>query len=308
MCTITKTVTVTQPTSLTITSTLTPATCGNANGSGTVTVSGGTPAYTYSWSNGGITPVLNSASAGIYTVNVTDFKGCLLTKTVTVTNIPGPTAITGTTTLTGCGLSNGTYNVTGVTGGTAAYTYSVDGVSTASLTTGLGAGTHTVLVSDANGCTFNTTFNINTANGPTSATVVTSNANCGLTNGTATVTGVTGGVAPYQYSFDGGVFAAGTTATGLVTGTHTVTVKDINSCILTINYNVGNNPLPTASVTNSININCFEVFEILNAGDDLIDGDVFRTGDVPFRKFSGGSDIQNEVVRRDFCNGGVQVF
>jgi gliding motility-associated-like protein len=256
-CTITQGVTVTQPTSLTLTSTLTPATCGNANGSGTVTVAGGTPAYTYNWSNGGITAVLSGASAGTYTLDVTDFKGCVLTRTLTITNIPGPTALTGTTTLTGCGLSNGTHNVTGVTGGTAAYSYSVDGVSTPSLTSGLGAGTHTIMVMDANFCTFSTTFNINTANGPTSATVATTNANCGSANGTATVTGVTGGSPAYQYSFNGGAFGAGTTITGLAPGTHTLTVTDINSCVLTINFNVGNNPLPTASVTNSININCF---------------------------------------------------
>ena len=256
-CSITQGVTVTQPTSLTLTSTLTPATCGNANGLGTVTVAGGTPAYTYNWSNGGITSVLSGASAGTYTLDVTDFKGCVLTRTVTVTNIPGPTAITGTTTITGCGLSNGSYNVTGVTGGTAAYTYSVDGIATASLTTGLGAGTHTILVMDANFCTFNTTFNITTANGPTSATVATTNANCGGANGTATVTGVTGGSPAFQYSFNGGAFGAGTTVGGLAPGTHTLTVRDVNSCVLTINYTVGDNPLPTASVTNSININCF---------------------------------------------------
>ncbi len=256
-CTITQGVTVTQPTSLTLTSTLTPATCGNANGSGTVTVAGGTPAYTYNWSNGGITAVLSGASAGTYTLDVTDFKGCILTTTVAVTNIPGPTAITGTTTITGCGLSNGSYNVTGVTGGTAAYSYSVDGVGTGSLTAGLGAGTHTILVMDANFCTFSTTFNITTANGPTSATVATTNANCGGANGTATVTGVTGGSPAYQYSFNGGALGAGTTVSGLAPGNHTLTVRDVNSCVLTVNFTVGDNPLPTASVTNSININCF---------------------------------------------------
>ncbi len=256
-CSIIQGVTVTQPTSLTLTSTLTPATCGNANGSGTVTVGGGTPAYSYSWDTGSITNILSSASAGVHTVTVTDFKGCILTRTVTITNIPGPTAITGTTSLTGCGLSNGTYTVTGVTGGTPAYTYSVDGVATTTLTTGLGAGTHTVLVSDVNSCTFNTTFNINTANGPTTATITTANANCGGANGTATVTGVTGGTPTYSFSFDGGGFGTGMATSGLSTGTHTLTVKDINSCVLSVSYNVGNNVLPTASISNSININCF---------------------------------------------------
>ena len=256
-CSISQSITVTQPTSLTLTSTLTPATCGNSNGSGTVTVSGGTPAYTYSWSNGGISSTLISASAGTYTINVTDFKGCVLTRTVAVTNIPGPTAITGTTTLAGCGLANGTYNVTGVIGGTAAYSYSVDAVVTSSLTFGLLAGTHTVSVSDFNGCLFSTTFTINTASGPTSATVVTTNASCGTANGTATVSSVTGGFPAYQYSFDGAAFGLGNTISGLSSNTHTVIIRDVNSCTLAVTYNLLNNSGPTLSVTNSVNINCF---------------------------------------------------
>jgi gliding motility-associated-like protein len=256
-CAITQSVTVTQPTSLTLTSTLTPATCGNANGSGTVTVGGGTPAYTYSWSNGGISPTLTGALAGTYTLNVTDFKGCVLTRTVAVTNIPGPTAITGTTTLAGCGQNNGTYNVTGVTGGTSAYSFSVDAIATVSLTSGLAAGTHTVSVSDANGCIFNTTFNINTATGPTTASIVTTNATCGSANGTATVVTVTGGLAPYQYSFEGSPFAVGTSTTGLIAGSHTVTIKDANSCTLTATYNVLNNGSPIASVLTTTNTSCF---------------------------------------------------
>ncbi|MES2516205.1 MAG: PKD domain-containing protein [Bacteroidota bacterium] len=255
-CAITRTVTVTQPTPLTLTSILTPATCGNANGSGTVTVSGGTTAYGYNWSNGGSTNVLTAAAAGVHTLTTTDANGCILTSTVTITNIPGPTAITGTTTLAGCNLNNGTYNVTGVTGGTAAYTYSVDGVGTASLTSGLAAGAHTILVKDANGCTFSTTFNINTANGPTTATVVTTNASCGTANGTSTVTGVTGGTPAYQYSFDGGPFGATATTSGLAAGTHTVIIRDVNTCTLAVTYTELNNSGPSASVTSSLNVLC----------------------------------------------------
>jgi gliding motility-associated-like protein len=236
---------------------LTPATCGNANGSGTVTVAGGVPAYSYNWSNGGISSILTGAIAGTYTLNVTDFNGCVLTRTVSITNIPGPTAITGTTTLAGCGLANGTYNVTGVTGGTSAYTFSVDAVATGSLTGGLLAGTHTVNVADANGCLFSTTFNVGTAVGPATATVLTSNASCGSSNGTATVTAVGGGLAPYQYSFNGGAFSTNSTTTGLIAGTHTVTIQDANSCSVTVTYNVLNNGSPNLTVTSTTNTSCF---------------------------------------------------
>jgi gliding motility-associated-like protein len=255
-CSITRTVTVTQPTSLTLTSTVTAATCGNSNGTGTVTVTGGTSPYVYNWSNGGTTANLSGAAAGTQTITITDNNGCVLTRTVSITNIPGPTGITEATSLAGCNLNNGTYTVTGVTGGTAAYTYSVDGVSTTSVTTGLGAGTHNILVRDANGCTYTNTFSINTANGPTSATVATTNANCGSANGTATVTGVTGGAPVYNYSFNGGAFGASATTSGLAAGTHTVVIRDANSCTLTVTYTELNNSGPTASVTSSSNILC----------------------------------------------------
>jgi hypothetical protein len=173
-----------------------------------------------------------------------------------ITNIPGPTAIAGSTTQASCNTSNGSFNVTGVTGGTAAYTFSVNGVATASLTSGLPAGTHTVLVRDANGCTFSRTFVIPSANGPSSFTVATTNASCGTANGTATVTGVTGGTAAYQYSFDGGAFGGSATTTGLSAGTHTVIVRDVNTCTITATYVVAANAAPTAAVTSSLNILC----------------------------------------------------
>ena len=51
-CTKTTTATVGQPTVIALSATTTNSTCGNANGTINLTVSGGTPGYTYEWSNG----------------------------------------------------------------------------------------------------------------------------------------------------------------------------------------------------------------------------------------------------------------
>ncbi len=234
--------------------------CGIGTGSITIgAVTGGSPTYSYNVNGGtfSTSPPVTGLAAGTYTIGVKDANGCIFTKTVAVSVTTGPTAITGTTTPAGCGLTNGTYNVTGVTGGTPAYSYSVDAVSTGSLTSNLAPGTHSITVKDLNGCIFTTTFSIAGTTGPTAATVTTTNASCGSANGSATVTTVTGGLAPYQYSFDGSAFAAGTSTTGLSAGSHTVIIKDANSCTLTVNYNISNTGSPTASVTSSVNVSCF---------------------------------------------------
>src|SRR6185369_17640953 len=60
--------TVTQPTAIRITGTAVNVTGCNANKNGSITtsVSGGTPGYNYSWSNGAHTPGLTGLGAGTY--------------------------------------------------------------------------------------------------------------------------------------------------------------------------------------------------------------------------------------------------
>ncbi len=242
-----------------ITATPTNESCTQANGSIAFgSPVGGTTPYTYSFNGGAFTAVspITGLSAGTYSITVKDGGGCTYTKTVAITNSPGPTAITGTTTPAGCGLTNGTHNITGITSGTAAYTFSINGVSTPSLSSNLAPGNYSVTVRDANGCTFTKTVTIGGTTGPTSATIVTTNATCGTANGTATVTGVTGGAPAYSYSFDGGTFAAGTTTTGLTVGGHNVTIKDANTCTLTVPYTVLNTGSPLLSLTGSVNLLC----------------------------------------------------
>jgi hypothetical protein len=57
---------------------------GNVN----LAVSGGTPAYSFQWSNGAITEDLSGVSGGTYTVTVTDAMGCTCTSSVTILNRP----------------------------------------------------------------------------------------------------------------------------------------------------------------------------------------------------------------------------
>lgn len=135
---------------------------GNNNGAINITASGGTPGYTYAWSDGSAAEDRTGLAPGTYTVTVTDTRGCTATRTETITQ-PAGLVLTTTKTDPSCPpggnpsvSSNGAIDLT-VSGGTGPYTY-----NWADLTppptepqdrTGLAAGTYTVTVTDNNGCT-----------------------------------------------------------------------------------------------------------------------------------------------------------
>jgi gliding motility-associated-like protein len=156
-CKATATVSLAEPTRIRVSTTdLKAASCsGTPDGSLTVAISGGTPNYTYNWSNGVSNSLsLNNLSAGGYTISVTDANGCLLTETVSVAS---PNALDGEVSFTNIrcfGGSDGTITIDAF-GGTPPYSYSInDGKSFigSSKTVGLRIGNYPVTIKDAKGC------------------------------------------------------------------------------------------------------------------------------------------------------------
>ncbi len=259
----------TAPTNLVVNST--NASCGASNGTVTIgAVTGGTAPYTYSFNGGAFSGTTNytGVAAGTYNVSVRDNNGCTYTTTVTVNNIPGPTALVVNTVNSTCGNNNGVINLGAVTGGAPAYTYSVNGSAFTTTTsyTGFGAGTYTVVVRDANNCTFTTSATVVNTPGPTAQATSTTNSTCGLSNGTITIGATTGGTSPYVYSFNGGAFGSTTNYTGLAAGTYTVTVRDANNCTFTVNPIVVNTPGPTALASSVVNSTCGNANGAINVG------------------------------------------
>ncbi|QHL87503.1 T9SS type B sorting domain-containing protein [Nibribacter ruber] len=261
-CAVQKSFTVTQvvsPSDLAFT--LTSTTCGASNGiikaSG---VTNGTAPFTYSL-NGGAFQTTNTFSGlikGTYSVQVKDANGCVYTESVTLQDIPGPTGITFTSQPTTCGNSNGTITVTGVTGGTSPYTYSLNqGIyQTSGTFSALSAGTHTVMVKDANGCTFSKTVTVTNVAGPASFAITTGKTTCGNSNGSITVTGVTGGTSPYAYSLNGTTFQSASSFTNVAAGTYSITVKDANGCTVAQSVSVDNIAGPTALAASTVSSTC----------------------------------------------------
>ncbi|WP_180856400.1 SprB repeat-containing protein, partial [Flavobacterium panici] len=123
-------------------------------GSASVAVSGGTSAYTYSWSpSGGTAATATGLTAGTYTVTVTDANSCQITQSFTITEPAALTASPVAQTNIACFGGNTGSATISATGGTGGYTYSWSpSGGTAATATGLTAGTYTVTVTDSNLC------------------------------------------------------------------------------------------------------------------------------------------------------------
>ncbi|MFD3002428.1 gliding motility-associated C-terminal domain-containing protein [Pontibacter toksunensis] len=243
-----------------LTASLTSSTCGQSNGQIAVTgVTGGTEGYTYSKDgvNFQAAATFTALAAGQHTITVRDANGCTFARSFTITNIAGPTAVTATSTPASCLDNDGTITAGTVTGGTAPYTYSINGTSFQSEAAfaGVASGTFTLTAKDANGCTATTQVTVGT-NVPTSFTSTTASATCGSSNGSLTITGVTGGTGTYTYSKDGTNFQAAATFTALAAGSHTITVKDAKGCVYTGQVQVNNLSGPSDLVASTRSTTC----------------------------------------------------
>ncbi|HMQ47336.1 MAG TPA: gliding motility-associated C-terminal domain-containing protein [Saprospiraceae bacterium] len=118
-------------------------------------VNGGTGAYTYNWSSGQNTPVLENLDEGFYQLTVTDANGCVVVDDTTIVQPPQLFLDLIEVIDNVCfGGADGSIEVLG-SGGVPPYQYSVDGVNFQDdpVLSGLTAGNYVVTVLDANGCT-----------------------------------------------------------------------------------------------------------------------------------------------------------
>jgi hypothetical protein len=150
-CTATTTATVTEPTVLTASTTVTNVLCNGGNGSIDVLANGGTAPYTGTGSY--------SVAAGTYNYTVTDANGCTASTSGTVTEPSALSASTNQTNVSCNGGNNGSASVN-ANGGTAPYSYLWSTTGNNSSIDNLTAGVYSVVVTDANGCSYTTSVTI----------------------------------------------------------------------------------------------------------------------------------------------------
>jgi len=244
---------------------------GQSNGAINLTVTGGIAPYSISWSgpNGftAITEDLLNIAAGTYTVTVVDDIGCTRTQSY---NVSAPAPLNGVLTPSiqpfgeniAChGGNTGTLSMN-LSGGTAPYTINWSGPngfnSTNQNITGLRAGTYTVNVMDANGCTFTTSFTMTEPTAIAATTGGVTNVACFGTNIGEATAEASGGLLPYSFSWNTAPVQNTATASGLAPGTYTVTVRDGYNCSSTANVLItGPASALSATTGSTTHVSCF---------------------------------------------------
>jgi gliding motility-associated-like protein len=191
-----------------------------------VAPAGGTAPYTVKWSNGMTGTTATGLTSGTYAATVTDANGCVASVNIPVSTEGGANSITVTKANASCsGLSNGSAEAKPM--GTGPFSYKWNTGATTAIITDLSAGIYRVTATNAAGCTTQAEVTIENLKNLV-AIISTTNTNLNNATGSATVSSVTGGKAPYTYKWSNGQTAQ--TATNLAEGTYSVTVTDAEGC------------------------------------------------------------------------------
>lgn len=215
---------------------ITNVSCSGSDGSITgLTVSSGTPGYTYSW-NGTTTASadLSGANAGNYTLTVKDAIGCTATSGPHQVGSSGGPVINATNiVITNATCANNDGSITGITqtGGTT-ISWSNGGGNSLNAQN-LPAGSYTLTVTDAGGCSATSgPYTITAPAGPSvnAGSVVIAPETCGTSNGS--ISGITASGTGLTYSWSN----SAQTTLNLVNvdgGSYTLTVTDNQGCTAT---------------------------------------------------------------------------
>lgn len=239
-CDTTINVTITQPPAFVVSQLpVSPEQCaGLADGTATITVTGGTQPYTYAWSNGVLQPGI-TAGAGIYTVEVTDHRGCTLDSTIAIVALGQPNHANAGPDLVGCyaalpvDLTGQVVNATGGTWSGGTGTWTGTGINVSYMPTMaeiLSGGVDLVLSTTGNSTCAVDHDTVHVALSSTffgTAVSVTDVRCADGSDGVAAFGPVTSGS---TFQWDDVLLQTTATATGLVAGTYHLTVTDALGC------------------------------------------------------------------------------
>jgi large repetitive protein len=229
------------------------STCSSVNGSIQISVVGGAIPYTYTLvypsgaqtniNNSQTTQLFNGLVSGTYTVAVSDNSGCSYIQEITIMSENKFTISTDVVS-TSCNQNNGQVTIYSTTGGTLPLDYSVDGIFnvidtnlSAVTFNNLSAGTHTVSVTDSDGCIQTSNILIPFSQRLDYSLFTTS---CGSGNSGQITAFISSGEPPFSFNWSDNVpnEPQQIQVIGLTGGSYSLTVVDANGCTLTRNATI----------------------------------------------------------------------
>ncbi len=307
-CTDTLVAVITEPDPITASQTVIPENCGACDGSATITPAGGNGGYTYFWSpapgagQGTATP--SGMCAMMYTCDITDMFGCTSSIPVLVGSMGAETLSTTQTPASCNSICDGTATVSYVCSDPPCTVDWLDASSasigqTTETAIGLCAGTYYAEVTNNSGCV--AIEPVDVLEPDAIAFSVSSTPDNGSSNGTASVTGVTGGDGSYTYSWDAAAGSQTTaTAVGLDSGTYTVTVIDGNGCSTDSIVVVES----TASIDDVNSLTVLSVYPNPTHGDIQLTYDSNQTGELQIIVYDA---VGREVYRNNIQKSGAKI-
>ncbi|MCR5454131.1 MAG: SprB repeat-containing protein [Bacteroidales bacterium] len=201
---------------------------GSTTGSIDLEVTGGTPGYTFEWSNGENSKTITGLKPGNYYVTIMDANGCGTRQTYTVT---APASIlkfeADVVDVTCKGGSNGSINITAM-GGIPPYSISINNKTKPPLNENLKAGSYNVKVTDKNECVIIETILVSEPEEGITIDISAKNSACKGRSMGALIAEISNGKPPYQYSWNDGSTAL--ERENVSAGHYTLHVSDVSGC------------------------------------------------------------------------------
>ncbi|MBU2913037.1 T9SS type A sorting domain-containing protein [Reichenbachiella agariperforans] len=260
-CQVSGVVDILEPSPLEILTTeLTDLSC-NAAGDGQVSVevTGGTGAYTYSWSNGSTSNTLSGLSAGDYVLEVHDENGCRASSSFNITQ-PTPLGVLRTDRINpSCyGYEDGSIEIVPF-GGTAPYTVLWNDNLAGNTIEDIGSGSHTAVITDDQGCTIERTVRLSDPPGMQFSNVSFDDPTCYNGEDGRIYFDVIGGTTPYQFQWE--EFDAENALSGIASGTYVVEALDDQNCTISQTFTLVN--------PDELDVSGMEDYYILCTGGEL---------------------------------------
>ncbi len=239
---------------------------------------GGTPPYSYTWSNGESGAFIDSLAIGSYSVVLTDANGCVDSDSISLTEPPALLLTLSSTIYAGgytMRCSDTPDSVLAVaSGGTGPFTFLWSDNQTTAWADSLLPGTYFVTAADSEGCTISASYIVTAPPALTLSAVAQDYAgyqiSCfGVSDG-AISTLVNGGVGPYLYVWADTVYTPN--RSGLDTGTYTITVLDTNLCAITESVII-NGPTQLQAFASGSHLDCYGMANGVAQIDSVLGGD-----------------------------------